>query len=234
MTTDLHSLIAPYALDALDTDERNRFEAHLEQCADCRAELAGFLATAVLLGDTQSQTPPAGLREQLMSEIVRTPQERPVVTSLAQRRGLLRRTLPRIAVAAALLIGAVGVGGYAIEHQNVRDAESQNQVMSNVLGADDLATSGKSFDSGGSVKLYTSDNANAAVIIAKNLPSPGKGKVYQVWLVDGTGPHSQGYFKTNGQMVMKGVAKAETIAVTVEPDGGSPQPTSDPIATIPV
>ena len=29
MTTDLHSLLAPYVLDALDPDERNRFEAHL-------------------------------------------------------------------------------------------------------------------------------------------------------------------------------------------------------------
>lgn len=233
MTTDLHSLIAPYALDSLDPDERNRFEAHLEQCTDCQTELAGFLATAVRLGDAMSHTPPPALRDRLMSEIVKTPQERPVVVSMSQRRGL-RRTLPRLAVAAAVLIGAVGVGGYAIEHQNVRDAQSQNEAMSKVLGADDVATSGKSFNTGGSVKLYTSDDADAAVIIAKNLPSPGKGKVYQVWMVDGTGPHSQGYFKTSGQMVMKGVAKALKIAVTVEPDGGSAQPTTNPVASIPV
>lgn len=233
MTTDLHSLIAPYALDALDPDERNRFEAHLDQCPDCQAELAGFMATAVRLGEAVSLTPPTGLRDRLVSEIAKTPQERPAVSSLSQRRGL-RRTLPRLAVAAALLIGAVGVGGYVVEHQNVQEARDQNQVMSKVLGADDLTTSAKTFDTGGSVKLYTSNDADAAVVIAKNLPSPGEGKVYQVWMVDGAGSHSQGYFKSSGEMVMKGVAKAKTIAVTVEPDGGSAQPTSDPVATIAV
>ena len=40
MSADLHSLLAPYALDALDDEERTRFEAHLDQCTDCQAELA--------------------------------------------------------------------------------------------------------------------------------------------------------------------------------------------------
>ncbi|MFI5428407.1 anti-sigma factor domain-containing protein [Aeromicrobium sp. UC242_57] len=233
MSTDLHSLIAPYALDALDSDERQRFETHLEHCTDCQAELAGFLETAVRLGDAMSHTPPAGLREQLMADIVKTPQERPVVTALAQRRGL-RRALPRLAVAAAFLIGAVGVGGYVAEHENAKDARSQNQLMSSVLSADDVETSSKTFDEGGSVRLYLSDTADAAVVLAKNLPSPGKGKVYQVWMVDASGPRSQGYFTRSGQMVMEGVTKAQRIAVTVEPDGGSDLPTSDPVASIPL
>ncbi|MFF3149354.1 zf-HC2 domain-containing protein, partial [Streptomyces sp. NPDC057927] len=29
---DLHSLAAPYALDALEPDERRRFERHLQGC----------------------------------------------------------------------------------------------------------------------------------------------------------------------------------------------------------
>lgn len=233
MTADLHSLIAPYALDALERDERDRFEAHLAQCDECRDELEGFMATAVRLGDSVVHAPPAGLRDKLMSEIVRTPQERPVVTVLAQRRGL-RRTLPRLAVAAAVLVGAVGIGGAVIERQNAQEAENQNVVMSTVIGAADVTTVAKSFDSGGRVKLYSSASADAAVIIAKDLPSPGDGQVYQVWLVDEKGPHSHGYFKNSGQMVMKGVSKATRIAVTVEPDGGSKQPTTEPVANIPI
>lgn len=233
MTADLHSLIAPYALDALDADERSRFEAHLDQCADCQAELAGFMATAVRLGDAMSHTPPPALRDRLMTEIVRTPQERPVVPSLAHRRGL-RRTLPRLAVAAAFLIGAVGVGGYVVEHRNAENAQNENVAVSTVLGADDVSTMSKSFDGGGSVKLYLSQEADAAVVFAKGLPSPGKDKVYQVWMIDSSGPHSQGYFTSEGQMIMKGVTKANTIAVTVEPAGGSKQPTTAPIATIPI
>lgn len=233
MTTDLHSLMAPYALDALDRDERTRFEDHLHQCVDCQVELDGFVATAVRLGEAVNLTPPPALRDRLLSEITRTPQERPVVTALAQRRGL-RRTLPRLAVAAAFIIGAVGTGGFVVERQNAAEEHDQNVAISSVLGADDVATDGKSFNSGGSVKLYSSASADSAVIIAKGLPSPGDGKVYQVWMIDKAGPTSQGTFHTDGQMIMKGVAGADRVAVTVEPEGGSTQPTTAPVATIAV
>lgn len=233
MSIDLHSLMAPYALDALDPDERDRFEAHLDQCVDCQVEIAGFMATAVRLGDAVSHTPPPALRDRLLAEISTTPQQRPVVSSLSERR-TLRRALPRLAVAAAFLIGAVGAGGYVVEHQNATEEHDQNVAISSVLSADDVSTQAKSFDTGGSVKLYSSASADSAVIIAKGLPSPGTGKVYQVWMIDQGGPTSQGTFTTNGQMIMKGVAGADRIAVTVEPSGGSKQPTSAPVATIAV
>ena len=42
MADDLHKLSAPYALDALDGDDRARFEEHLAGCEQCRGELAGL------------------------------------------------------------------------------------------------------------------------------------------------------------------------------------------------
>ena len=39
---DVHELTAGYALDALEPDERARFEAHLGSCEACREELQGF------------------------------------------------------------------------------------------------------------------------------------------------------------------------------------------------
>lgn len=233
MTADMHSLLAPYALDALDAEERARFEAHLDQCTDCQAELSGFIATAVRLGDAVSQTPPPALRGRLLEQIGSTPQERPAVTSLAHRRGL-RRALPRIAMAAALLVGVAGVGGYFVERKDAEVERDRNTAISEVIGAPDVETVAKTFDAGGSVKLYSSASADTAVIIARGLPKPSDGKVYQVWLVDQTGPHSHGTFETGGQMVMEGVSEADRIAVTVEPKGGSAQPTTPPVATIPI
>ena len=233
MSIDLHSLMAPYALDALDPDERDRFEAHLDQCVDCQVEIAGFMATAVRLGDAVSHTPPPALRDRLLAEISTTPQQRPIVSSLAERR-TLRRTLPRLAVAAAFLIGAVGTGGYVVERQNATQEHDQNVAISSVLSADDVSSQAKSFSAGGSVKLYSSASADSAVIIAKGLPKPADGKVYQVWMIDQAGPTSQGTFETDGQMIMKGVSGADRVAVTVEPAGGSKQPTSAPVATIAV
>jgi anti-sigma-K factor RskA len=232
MSTDLHSLMAPYVLDALDQDERSQFEAHLHQCVDCQTEIAGFMATAARLGDAVNHTPPPALRDRLLAEIGNTPQERPIVTALAERRGL-RRALPRLAMAAAFLIGAVGVGGYLAEHQNVEDANDKTVAISTVLGADDVTTESKAYESG-TIKLYSAPSTDAAVIIAKGLPDPGKGKVYQVWMVDDDGPTSQGTFSTGGEMVMKGVAGSDHVALTIEPKGGSDQPSSAPVAIIAV
>jgi anti-sigma-K factor RskA len=233
MSTDLHSLMAPYALDALDHDERARFEAHLAQCADCQAEMAGFMATAVRLGDTVSHTPPPALRERLLAEIGTTPQERPIVTSLAERRGL-RRTLPRLAVAAAVLVGAVGVGGYVVERQNAQEEHEQRVAVSRVLSASDAQTVAKSFPGGGNVRMVMSAEANSAVIYANKLPRAGKDKVYQVWLIGSDGPRSQGTFETSGDMIMDGIDQVDQVAVTVEPEGGSKRPTSAPVALIPI
>ncbi|HZK35925.1 MAG TPA: anti-sigma factor, partial [Aeromicrobium sp.] len=80
MTTDIHSFGAPYALDAFDPGERARFEAHLEHCADCAAELPGFLATANRVGEAAGLAPPAELKARLMAPISQNAQERAVVT----------------------------------------------------------------------------------------------------------------------------------------------------------
>ncbi|NEB18827.1 RskA family anti-sigma factor, partial [Streptomyces coelicoflavus] len=45
----LHSLAAPYALDALDGAERVRFERHLERCDRCAAEVRALSEDAVRL-----------------------------------------------------------------------------------------------------------------------------------------------------------------------------------------
>jgi anti-sigma factor RsiW len=233
MTTDLHSLLAPYTLDALDAAERERFEAHLAVCPTCQAELAGFQATAARLGEAVGQTPPTGLRERLLTSIASVPQERPVVTALAQRRGL-RRTLPRLAVAAAFLVGAVGVGGYVVERDRAADEHDRNVAITRVLSSKDAQTVAKTFPSGGNVRMVMSPSKDTAVIFANQLPDPGHGKVYQVWLIDSSGPADQGTFKRSGDMIMKGITEADRVAVTVEPEGGSKLPTTAPVATIPI
>ena len=39
MSTDLHDLVAAYALDALPSDEATEFERHMAGCDECRGEL---------------------------------------------------------------------------------------------------------------------------------------------------------------------------------------------------
>jgi anti-sigma-K factor RskA len=232
MTADLHSLVAPYALDALDADERARFESHLDECTACRAELAGFAATTARLGESEAQAPPAELRERLMSEVATTRQERPTV--VAMKQSALRRTLPRLAVAAALLVGAAGIGGYLVERDQSSDLRAERSAMTSIVAASDATTTNEAFEGGGKVRLISSATEDAAVIVASDLPGLEGGKVYQVWVVKDDSPTSEGVFATSGSMIMDGIDDADSVAITVEPKGGSKQPTTQPIVTLPV
>lgn len=231
MTIDLHSYTAPYALDALDDLERARFEVHLEACDDCREELAGFVTTTGRIGESLPQTPPPLLRERLMTEIASTPQLR---RTAVDRSGRMRRAIPRLAVAAALLVGGFGVGGFLVEHQRAEDLSVSNVAISTVLGAPDAVTQTKALKAGGNLRMVSSASNDSAVVVAHGLTAPTDQKVYQLWMIDDSGPHSQGTFTTAGTMIMQGLGTADRIAVTIEPAGGSKQPSTPPIATMAV
>jgi len=61
-------LLAAHALTALDAGEAASLEAHLENCADCRAELNAWEATTALLAlDVEPVEPPARLRASILA-----------------------------------------------------------------------------------------------------------------------------------------------------------------------
>jgi anti-sigma-K factor RskA len=229
MTIDLHHLLAPYVLDALEPDERHLFEAHLEQCELCRSELGGFVETANRLGGAEAEPPPPGLRDRLMAMAAITPQERPVVTAIAQR-SRLRRALPRIAVAAAAVVAAVSIAGFVAEHQKADDLRAERAEMVAVLTSSDAAMSVDAAAGGASVRVISSPSHDAAVVVGTSLRPLRSDEVYQLWTVHDGRTVSAGVMGNGpGMMLVDGIKGVEALAVTVEPKGGSKAPTSDPI-----
>ena len=100
--------IAGLALDRLRPDERARALAHVDSCADCRAELAVLehLSRAMTHADAtrldDEPAPPPELRDRIMT---RLNDERAVVRRQSRKR--MRRAL---AAVAAVVLLAVGVG----------------------------------------------------------------------------------------------------------------------------
>jgi len=230
---DIHSLIAPYALDALDAEERAEFEAHLEQCEECRAELAGFLATATVLGDVPAQSPPPELKQRLMGAVARTPQERPIVKALVSH-AKLRRSFPRFSVAAATVAALAGFSAFAVEYQRNSDLEAQQTSMTQVFTAADAQRSVATLKAGGTFQMVESKSVGDAVLIAADLPAI-RDKAYQVWTIRDGDAHSEGLIgPKSGMKLMKNIKGAESVAVTIEPDGGSKKPSTRPIAAMPI
>src|SRR5437667_1967143 len=65
---DYKEMLAPHALDALDTTDARTFEDHLSGCAECRAEAADWRDTAALLAHVAPPTAPSDeLRARILS-----------------------------------------------------------------------------------------------------------------------------------------------------------------------
>jgi anti-sigma factor RsiW len=68
----LAELLGAYALDAVDPDEAEAIEAHLETCPRCRAELVGHREVAGLLGFAGHEAP-AGVWDRIVASMQEPP-----------------------------------------------------------------------------------------------------------------------------------------------------------------
>ena len=88
---------------------------------------------------------------------------------------------------------------------------------------------------GGNVRVIASKSHDAAVVLGESLPTLDDDQIYQVWHMEDGKPTSVGLLGHGpGMLYVKSINAADAYAVTVEPSGGSPQPTTKPIAATPV
>ncbi len=232
MTHELHTLTGAYALDALDEDERRAFAAHLADCEACAAEIEGLRATGAMLGVGAAGGVPPSLREAVMAEVRRTRQLTPLpvpvpddgrVLPLLRRARATSRAL--LAVAAVLLVVAGTLAGVAVREQ--RQAAQSRQVaaqISAVIGAPDA----RRIEGGGAARVYVSPSQGKAVFVGQRLPATDADHVLQLWVLDG-GARSVGIIRGSTALLATGVRPGAKLGVTVEPEGGSKQPTAAPV-----
>jgi anti-sigma-K factor RskA len=229
----VHALSGAYVVDALDDAEREEFEAHLPGCSDCQAEVAGLREAAALMADDVAQPPPPRLRDQVLADIhtVRQlpPQTESTVVPLRRRRVRVA-----LAAAAAAVVAAAGIG-LAVE-QPWRDESSTRTLTAadRVLAASDARRVSLDFEDGSSATVVHSPRVGKAVLLTDDMAAPPPGKTFELWLQDDAGAmHPAGLMDTPGdnKVLLDGDANAATgVGITVEPEGGSEEPTSDPIA----
>ncbi|MEU2427306.1 anti-sigma factor [Streptomyces sp. NPDC007851] len=242
-TTDLHALTGAYAVHALDGEERAAVERHLTDCDACRQEVAEFTATAGRLALASTVRTRPVVREEVLQRITTVRQVSPAAAPLERvRRGALRAGgLARWALAAS--VAAAVFGGTAVwQYERAQDAtheaaQTQQHVedLAGVLAAPD-ARSRSANVAGGTGTLVVSAGQDRAVFVASHMAAPPRGKVYQLWFADGGKMRSAGLMnpdRSNQAVLMQGaVDGASGIGITVEPAGGSKQPTSAPVALL--
>jgi anti-sigma-K factor RskA len=213
MPDDPHSLVAPYALDALDAREEREFEEHLALCERCREELSGLReAAAALAVGAPLAKPPPELRQRILDQ---ARSERPNVVPL---RRPSRWTVPlaasaAVAAAAAIVLWAISLGSPSDPFKSVLSQPGSRVLSMGRYGAVAVAPKGQA-------------------VLALAVPQAPASKTYEAWVIRGGKTTPAGLFQgrsgTSIVKIAKPVPSGSVVAVTVEPSGGSPQPTSKP------
>ncbi|GLY03863.1 MULTISPECIES: anti-sigma factor [Actinoplanes] len=237
MNPDVHTLVGPYVLDALDDVERAAFTRHLRECEPCRIEADELREAAGRLADGAWSVPPPRLKATVLAAITET-RQLPPPGAPPLRSAAARTTRFRLITAAAVVVAAAGAGTavHVLQNQRVRDAQSAAAAaqasearVRAVLTAPDLSVREQPLASGGRVTVAGSALLGAGVIMLAADASPGTDRVYQLWTIrDGT-PSSAGALAAGQStivQVVEGLPTASEVGVTIEPAPGSAAPTT--------
>lgn len=213
-----HDLLAAYALDALPADESEQFETHLAGCRECRAELSELSAATAQLAAGASAAPPDGLRARVLGSIA------PRVVP-DRRRLWLRVLVPAVAVLAVAVLALAALLGSVDRRSAVDDA------LRRVVAAPDGSLVVLEGEAASAATFVFSTGSGEGVLLVEGLPQVAGDETYQFWLIDETGPRSAGVFSAAGGdaalVVAADLGAVTALGVTVEPAGGSPQPTGE-------
>jgi Anti-sigma-K factor rskA, C-terminal len=117
--------------------------------------------------------------------------------------------------------------------------QAQLAAINAVRTAADATLVTKATTIGGRVTIVKSAAKHQLVVTASGLPPLQAGKVYQLWLIGAPGNkiRSEGLLATHngssGPVLISGVLPGDTFGITLEPRGGTIQPTVQPFVAIP-
>ena len=225
-----------YVLGALPEEERLSFEDYLAAHPERQAEMDELGALAGLLAfSPKEQEPSPELRSRVMEVVEAEAEPRRV-----RRRSALAKVGDYLGVrslalgAAALLVIGFLSWNLLLQDQvqdlqgQVEDARDQRHVQQSRT----IELQGSWAEQGANAEVAFI-RKNRVILVAKNMPSVPEDQTCQIWVISDDEPKPSGLFQPDRNMtaapITNSITKADVIAVTVEPAGGSKKPTSDPV-----
>ncbi len=248
-----------YILGSLEPRKMAELSKHLDGCPECRRNLAELEETLHSLPlALEPQAPPPELKERILREIQDRPvvapfQKPPEKTS----RPAPSTNLWRVWAIAASILAVVGL---AVSFQLYQSGQTKNANLASLrseveqlrqsnlglqlkvrdlVGPDVryLNLAGlKGFEGVSGSAFVRPDNAAASVFF-HSLPALQTNQAYQLWVIEpGNPPHPSNVFQSSGEITEVDVQlpiagdQVAALAITIEPSGGSPQPTGSMVA----
>lgn len=229
----MHSLTGAYMAGALSTAQFELYEAHLETCDSCIAEINEMELAAEKLFFHHAASVP----EELMAKVLAVP-DRPHPSSAAQSAMVLptpksmgsKSARLRLFALAAAFIVIVGFGLVVNQSRTLSRAE-QVAAMND---AESLDLTGEDF----SIELVISESSSSVAFIDQEFSALASDKAYALWRIPVEGvPEFLGLIRLNDdrktdQAFDASVADAAAFAVSIEEAEASPQAPSDQVILV--
>ncbi len=224
---EIEELAGAYALGALPADTLRQVEEHLADCSQ-HPEIAGLRAVAsTLAAAAPEMEPPPGLKTRLMAEMRQ--EAAPAAEGVPHEmdgswlRRWLSPTVRPYVLAAALAIAVAVLAGWNVYLQTSGD-DGQDITIVRALSDGD----------GPQGRIVYIREEQLAVITVEDLEPLPTDKTYQVWAIGDDATIGIGLFNTSesgdaSAAIQFDLSEAAIVAITVEPAGGSQQPTTEPV-----
>jgi anti-sigma-K factor RskA len=242
---EIESLLGAYALDAVDDDERAEVEAHLATCPRCRAEVAAHREVAALMANG-AVAAPEGLWDRIAEELSpELPASAPGAADLLAhlpRPARAKRRHPR-AFAGGLVLAAAVLVVVALLSLRVSNLTQQLHSTKTAVGISAAVDSVLAHQHR-TITLTSADRSEDATVvigtdnegywIRSNLDRLPSSETYQLWTIVrgkvivslgvlGPDPKAASAFRLAPAM--------GRLMVTVEPEGGTPGPTTPAVVS---
>jgi anti-sigma-K factor RskA len=241
--SDYEELAAGFALGALEPDDEQAFQRHLEGCPACKSSVREFEeVTASLAFATPALEPPASLRAAVRRRTGLTLRLR-AARGLSSWRGT-GITVRAVAVVGVLALFALSLWNLALRDQHLIDqarvtALQEAARVVNDGTANRVPLTGSAADSGARATVLASSRLDRGVLLVGGLAPPPPGRVYELWTLragDASNAARAVVFRFSNRQAVHAVPFSVTIqptngfAITEEPGpGGSLRPTTQPV-----
>jgi len=251
MDPRIEELLPFYALDALSDEERELVEFYLAEHPEVREQISDFQsATDALPYSVTPVEPQRRLKDALMARVSvdkRASAPNQVPSPRVMRGDQILRTftlgIATLAIVWVMLLNSqitrlrqqVSMLGDALVAQsNSLEQINAKLPQTPVSAAMTISLKGTKVQPQAQGQLIADPKSESAVLVITGLGQLDAGKTYQVWLIDASGPKSAGLLtvNANGQGVIIVTSDSEigsfkSLGISVEPAGGSSQPTGD-------
>jgi hypothetical protein len=257
---DASELLAAFALDAVPWDEHERITAHLQECPHCRDELDALLAVVAAMGNSVEPLP-GGLWSRISSRLPahhaqwsnftpafahsglgrgprvrRHPRRREQKASRRRTATLAGCAVAAVAITTVLSLNVVSADNHVVQLRRQMSLSANAAVRTALHQPGHTIVDMRSADHS-ELARFVLDPDGRGYLLNSDMPTLSSHNTYQLWgLIHGQiislgilgrSPHQVAF-------TLKGSPRLERLGISVEPAGGSIQPSGRMLASGPV